>query len=77
MTITLSATARRILDELEEGRVRRETAQAFTLMCDNTGDVRAREISTPDAKSHRLNAASANPADPREGRGVVIRGSDE
>ena len=41
------------------------------------GSLRGRGISTPDGESHRLTVASADLADPKEGRGVVVRGSDE
>jgi hypothetical protein len=51
--------------------------RAIEQTCDNRGSIRADGISSPDAQSHWLTRPSARPADPRNGRGLVVRRSDE
>ena len=55
----------------------RDRASGIEQKCDNEGSVRSRGISTPDAQSHIIGLAPVAPADPRSGRGAVIRGSVE
>ena len=43
----------------------------------NERGIRADGISSPEAQPYRLTRPSARPADPRNGRGLVVRGSDE
>jgi hypothetical protein len=51
--------------------------RAIEQTCDNVRSIRADGISSPEAQSHKMTRPSARPADPRNGRGLVVRGSDE
>jgi len=69
------ASVLRQLEECMDGERQKRTS--VRPLCDNEESLRGGGISTPEAQSHNMTRPSARPADPRNGRGLVVRGSVE